>query len=88
LHPLNDRRQCLAGRALIGFAKPDILYSPIRIQRRLRRLPLYDDANENLQVSLLDSLSDGDCKRSRETELRMSDGFFRFQAKTTSARKI
>jgi hypothetical protein len=83
LHPLNDRRQCLAGRALIGFAKPDILYSPIRIQRRLRRLPLYDDANENLQVSLL-----GDCKRSRETELRMSDGFFRFQAKTTSARKI
>jgi len=57
LHPLNDRRQCQAGRVLIGFAKPDILYSPIRIQRRLRRLPLYDDANETCRSAFSTALA-------------------------------
>jgi hypothetical protein len=27
-YPIDDRRQCQAGRILIGFAKPDTLYSP------------------------------------------------------------
>jgi hypothetical protein len=82
LHPLDDRRQCQAGRILIGFAKPDI-----RIERRLWRLPLHDDANETctLGSAFLTALVIADCKRSRETELRFSEGFFRYQAKTMSA---
>jgi hypothetical protein len=59
LHPLDDRRQ-YQERVLIGFAKPDVLYSLIRIKRRLWRLPLHDDADETctLGIGLLDSLSD------------------------------
>jgi hypothetical protein len=43
-----------------SFAEQDALYSSIRIETRLWRLPLHDDANETctLRVSLLDSLSD------------------------------
>jgi hypothetical protein len=87
LHPLNDRRQCQAGRVLIGFAKPDILYSQSASKGALG---VYRCTMTPTKPAgrLLDSLSDGDCKRSHETELRMSDGFFRFQAKTTSARKM
>jgi hypothetical protein len=85
LHPLDDRRQCYAGRAPISFAKPDTLYSPIRVETRVWRLPLHDDANETctLGISLLD-LVIAACKRSRETEPRFSDDFFRYQAKTAS----
>jgi hypothetical protein len=79
LHPLDDRRQCQP----ISFAEQDALYSPIRIETRLWRLPLHDDANEpaHLGSAFLTALVIADCKRSRETELRMSGGFFRCQAK-------
>jgi hypothetical protein len=87
LHPLDDRRQCYAGRVPISFAKPDTLYSPIRVETRLWRLPLHDDANEtctHLGSAFLTALAIAACKRSRETEPRFSDGFFRYQAKTAS----
>jgi hypothetical protein len=41
----------------------------------------------HLGSAFLTALAIADCKRSRETELRLSDGFFRCQAKTTSAGK-
>jgi hypothetical protein len=68
LHPLDDRRQCQDVSR--SFAEQDARYSPIRIETRLWRLPLHDDANEPAQLgsAFLTALVIADCKRSRDTE--------------------
>ena len=59
-----------ARRIPISFAEQDALYSPIRIETRLWRLPLHDDANEPAQLgsAFLTALVIADCKRSRDIE--------------------
>jgi len=60
LHPLDYRRQRFAALIPISFAEPNTSYSPIRIETRLGRLPLHDNASKSftVRVSLLDSLGD------------------------------
>jgi hypothetical protein len=87
LHPLDDSRQCHAARIPISFAEQDTFYSPIRIETRLWRLTLQMTRTKpapfrSARSAFLTALVIADCKRSREIELRFSERFFRYQAKT------